>query len=75
MKRMKYLPLVVALLAVNLGSASAGQPHMQDALGHLRSARTALQQAERNKGGHRERALNLVNKAISEVEAGIAYAR
>ena len=27
-----------------------------------------------NKGGHRERAINFVNAAISETEAGIAYA-
>jgi hypothetical protein len=33
-----------------------------------------MQQARPNKGGHRERALNFINAAISETEAGINYA-
>ena len=33
-----------------------------------------LIQARPNKGGHRERAINFVNAAISETEAGINYA-
>ncbi len=30
--------------------------------------------ARANKGGHRERALTLIDQAISEVRAGIAFA-
>ena len=30
-------------------------------------------QATPNKGSHRERAINLVNQAINETEAGMAY--
>ena len=52
----------------------AGQPHMEAALGHLHSARTELQSAMANKGGHREKAIVLVNQAIAEVQAGIDYA-
>jgi hypothetical protein len=51
------------------------QPKMQGALTALRRAEKELQTAEHDKGGHREKALDLVRKAISEVEAGIAYDR
>lgn len=75
MKTLKTgLILVVAVAALGLQSARAGQPHMQNALMHLREARAALQRAEHNKGGHRERAIEKVNQAIAEVEAGMAAA-
>ena len=32
-----------------------------------------LELASHNKGGHRERAIQLVNQAIAEVEQGIQY--
>jgi hypothetical protein len=57
------------------GRATADQPHMQSALGHLRQARESLEKATADKGGHREKALVLVRDAIAEVEAGIAYDR
>jgi hypothetical protein len=47
---------------------------MQAALGSLQAAKAELIQARPNKGGHRERAINFVNAAISETEAGINYA-
>jgi len=75
MKTLKTsLVLAVAVAAMGLQSIRADQPHMQNALTHLREARTALQRAEHNKGGHRARALEKVNQAIAEVEAGIAAA-
>jgi len=64
----------VALLLVACASPARNQPHMENALQSLRIARSELQQAAANKGGHRERAIGLVDSAISEVEAGIAYA-
>lgn len=51
------------------------QPYMQDALKELESARKELQQAARNKGGHRMTAMNLINRAISEVNKGINFDR
>ena len=54
--------------------AMAAQPNMQAALGSLQQARSYLVQSTPNKGGHRERAINLVSQAINETEAGIAYA-
>lgn len=54
-----------------IGQAVAAQPHMQDALDALRTARSELNLATHNKGGHRVRALEYVNSAISEVERGM----
>jgi|HubBroStandDraft_5_1064220.scaffolds.fasta_scaffold632721_2 hypothetical protein len=56
-------------------SAGAGQPHMEAALDHLQQARVSLDRAEPNKGGHRERAMELIDQAINEVNAGIEFAR
>ena len=53
-------------------TAEADQPHMRNALQALRNAQGQLSIATHNKSGHRENALDLVNRAISEVEAGIA---
>jgi hypothetical protein len=65
--------MVIGGLAVAC-TAGANQPNMQAALGSLQAARAELIQATPNKGGHRERAINFVNAAISETEAGINYA-
>lgn len=51
------------------------QPYMQEALKDLENARKELQQAARNKGGHRMTAMNLINRAISEVNRGINFDR
>lgn len=48
------------------------QPHMKAALEALRSAKNHLQEAEADKAGHRVKAIDHVNAAITEVEAGIA---
>jgi hypothetical protein len=68
------LAILVVVLGYAAGCATGGQPHMQAALDHLRSARSELQAANENKGGHRERALELVDQAIGEVQAGINFA-
>ena len=61
--------------AMGLQSIQADQPNMRAALAHLREAKAALQRAEHNKGGHRTRAIEIVNQAIAETEAGIAAGR
>ena len=66
---------VVLLGGFLLGRASADQPHMQAALEHLRAAKGELDRAEADKGGHRVRALKLVNEAIEQVEKGIGFDR
>jgi hypothetical protein len=60
-------------LAAGLAKAE-NQPHMQAALGHLRAAKQSLETAEPDKGGHRTKAIEMVNGAIRQVEQGIAYA-
>ena len=54
------------------GSAEAAQPKMQEALTDLLAAKTALEHALHDKSGHRLKAMDLVDQAIAEVEAGIA---
>ncbi|MBI5271671.1 MAG: hypothetical protein HY856_18560 [Burkholderiales bacterium] len=53
--------------------ARAGQPHMEEALAHLQQARAALMRASSDKGGNRADALRAVDKAIAEVQRGMAY--
>jgi cell division protein FtsN len=66
--------LLVALAAVVIGFAGgaiAAQPHLYNAKAALENARAELNVAEHNKGGHRVRAVKLVNEAIREVNEGI----
>ncbi len=50
------------------------QPEMTAALDNLRQAQEHLNGAAANKGGHRERAMQLINQAMSEVQQGMDYA-
>ena len=49
------------------------EPHMSAALGHLQEARAELEKAASNKGGHKERAMQLVDQAIQQVRDGERY--
>ena len=49
------------------------EPHMSAALGHLQQAKGELERAAPNKGGHREKAMELVNQAIQQVQEGERY--
>jgi hypothetical protein len=60
--------------SVGVGYAIGAQPHMSESIVLLQSARAELNAATPNKGGHRERGLALIDQAISEVRAGIAFA-
>ena len=76
--RISFAILVLITLVAGFLAGCAtgsGQPHMQAALDHLRSARSELNSAMADKGGHRVRALSIVDDAIAEVQAGIDYAR
>ena len=55
-------------------AADNGQPKMQAAQQALEQARMEAQAASPNKGGHRERALGLIQQAESAVNAGMQYA-
>lgn len=69
-----YGLLLGATLATGLGVGYAvgQQPHMQAALGLLQNARAELAQALADKGGHRVAAIGLIDRAIYQVNLGIA---
>jgi hypothetical protein len=55
------------------GTRYEAQPDMAAALQHLSEAKQNLESASHDKGGHRAKALQLVNQAIAETQAGIQY--
>lgn len=65
--------LVTVCLSVRPVAAKERQPHMTAALRHLEAAAAELREAERDKGGHREKALEATENAIRHVKEGIAY--
>ena len=69
------LPAGLLTLALPRSAKAADQPHMQSALEALRTARRELDAATSDKGGHRAKAIALVNDAIAQVEKGIAFDR
>jgi len=76
--RISKLRLGIAAIAgalvcsgIGAGAAYAFQPHMATARGDLQTAQGELQQAIPDKAGHRVNAMNLVQQAINEVNAGI----
>jgi hypothetical protein len=66
---------LIVLGVVAIAVAVPDQPFMKAARGDLNTARNQLQQATPDKGGHRVKAIGLVNSAIAEVNAGIAFDR
>jgi len=44
---------------------------MFNALDHLKAARSELERAEHNKGGHRDKAIEFVDRAIEQTKRGI----
>jgi len=54
---------------------SVYQPNMKQALSSLQEAQRFLQRATSDKGGHRMKALELVQQAIRETQRGIDYDR
>lgn len=68
---------LVVLLAGSFvaGRVHAAQNHMVAARDQLRAARSELHAAVADKGGHRERAMEIIDRAIAQVDEGIEYAR
>lgn len=71
---MKKISIMVALALVSMGGALSAepQPRMKAALAALQTAKAELQAATADKGGHRVRAIKLVDEAIEQVQKGIA---
>jgi hypothetical protein len=61
-------------VAMTTKSAAAYQGNMEHALGSLREALGFLRDSTADKGGHRERAMSLIERAIAETQAGIDFA-
>lgn len=77
----RYLATSAVTVALTLGClagyhafADENQPHMRAALHHLQEAKKELEMAAHDKGGHREKALDLTQSAIEEVRAGAQFA-
>lgn len=67
------LPAAFLGLILPNRAKAADQPHMRDAQDALRKAKRELEDATPDKGGHRNKALRLVNQALDEVEKGIRF--
>lgn len=52
---------------------SIHEPHMSAAYGHLQQARAELEKATPTKGGHREKAMQMVDQAMQQIEEGEQY--
>ncbi len=70
-KALVVLVVVLILGGVIAGWAAIRQPHMIAALDHLKAARIELEKAEHDKGGHRVKALEFVDRAIEQTKKGI----
>lgn len=63
----------IVATSLGIGYAIGAQPHMEASLALLQNARGELAAATPNKGGHREKALGLIDQAITQVRQGIAF--
>jgi hypothetical protein len=63
--------VTAGVAGIAVAKMEAAQPHMDNALRALRNAKVQLEMAEPDKEGHRVKAIELVNQAIAQVEAGI----
>jgi hypothetical protein len=70
-----FLAFSAVLLFAVAALATPDQPNMQSAKVNLQNAKANLIAASQNKGGHRQKAIELVNAAIAEVNKGIAFDR
>jgi uncharacterized iron-regulated protein len=75
MKARIALSLVTLLMAGAITAAAPDQPFMRAARADLQTAKSELQRATPDKGGHRVKAMTLVNQAIAQVNQGIAFDR
>ena len=75
MKAKSLFTAMLLLGVVAIAGAVPDQPNMQAARSSLQTAKAELQKATANKGGHRLNAIGLINRAITEVNDGIAFDR
>ncbi|MBX7220586.1 MAG: twin-arginine translocation signal domain-containing protein [Blastocatellia bacterium] len=76
LKVLSTLPLAGAFLTSYFSEpVKADQRNMHQALNALERAQRELRQATDDKGGHRAKALRLVDDAIAEVRQGMSFDR
>lgn len=72
---MHILVLGMAFVAsMGVGYAVGPQPHENESIALLLSARGELIASTTNRDSHRERAIGLIDQAIGEVRAGVTFA-
>jgi hypothetical protein len=64
---------IAVVSSLGIVYANGANPRMPATIALLQNARTELAAATPTKGGHRERALALVDQAIAEVREGISF--
>ena len=69
------LTIISTLYVTALSVSALDQPNMTAARNDLNKAENSLRKATTDKGGHRNRALDLISQAITEVNRGIDYDR
>ena len=75
MKARILFSVLFVLATVTIAGAVGDQPNMQAARADLVTAKRELQEATPDKGGHRVNAISLINQAIAQVNAGVAFDR
>ena len=76
-RRTTLKSLIPATAAAGLSveaAMAAPQPMMHAAMEHLRAAKESLERAMNDKGGHRQKAIRLVDEAIGQVAKGMEAA-
>ena len=73
MKTLAAAAVAVAMLTFAPAAHAEKQPHMHQALKHLREAKAVLEKASHDKGGHRVEAIKLIDEAIKKVQEGIDF--
>ena len=68
MKSIKSVLLVLLVIASTSTGAFAGEPHLQQALEHLRAAKKQMVLAVYGKPGQKEKAIEAIDEAIKHVE-------
>ncbi len=65
--------LVIGISILSMNISAMDQPFMEAAKNDLEDAMKSLKKADADKGGHREKAIDLVSRAIDAVKDGIKY--
>jgi hypothetical protein len=74
----RLIPSLLTLVAITTVFCASTvkaepQPKMGAALADLEAARAKLEHATHDKGGHREKALELVDAAIAQIKEGMRF--